>query len=866
MQETTLLTCPLRGPLSIAKLAKDGLTISEEAHRIDFIKFLLNRGYDKKHIEVETVVIKNLGESGRNKLRADVIVYNCPVGNISADSMEQKLKKIILVAEIKRESSKKNSGVNHQLKPAMMQLPNMDVIGVYWDDISRTLLVKELKEKNGEKYIDISEDSLENLPSFNQKYKVKPITWNNLSPAENLVSILLKVANIMRSHGVNDEQLRYKETVKLILARYCDEREAKSSPKQELSLQVLKGSDSGFNDRIEKIYQASARRYSKSKTLFHPFTVSELEERTLRECIKLIQGIRFTDASSEAMQQVFMSFVPSVFKKNLDQFFTPQSLIKTMVHMANIGPNDSICDPAMGTADFLTSALEYRTSQGDDDIVQRIYGADVDPKAYDLAIINMILHKDGQSNLKNIDTIEHHELWKNQIDVALCNPPFGAQSVEKRTSTLLNYDLGHIWTKLDDGSWIKTEDVRDSQQLGILFIERCVKMLPYGGRLAIILPEGYLCTSSYGYVRKWLLDNLRIISLVELPRRIFTKSDADLRSNILVAQKLTPQELKMAIEMDYPIHSEIVKKVGYKLGKGFTNIVKRDSDTGLELRDYDNKPVIDSDFEGIRERFTKFTNKFKWDQKVDLQPIVDSSWQGAKISDVINHPSLDLKPRRLTPKALINKKLVSSGNPVRLGDIAEIVTDTIDLSEYVSEEFRLVEGTDIRAIEGIVSPQFPQKGWEVMEKKSKNAFRIRKHDIIIGLVRPERRNIGICLDDGPNIIGTPDGIAVVRIKEQLKEQFPLGWVFQKLRSEESRIQFWTESGGTSYGKLTNEHISNVIIRNESKQEIDTINKTVNEWLDAYSKIFSLWESIGTVRDRTPIINSPIFGLEPLDFE
>ncbi len=478
----------------------------------------------------------------------------------------------------------------------------------------------------------------------------------------------------------------------------------------------------------------------------------------------------------------------------------------------------------------------------------------------------MILHKDGQSNLKNIDTIEHHELWKNQIDVALCNPPFGAQSVEKRTSTLLNYDLGHIWSKLDDGSWIKTEDVRDSQQLGILFIERCVKMLPYGGRLAIILPEGYLCTSSYGYVRKWLLDNLRIISLVELPRRIFTKSDADLRSNILVAQKLTPQELKMAMEMDYPIHSEIVKKVGYKLGKGFTNIVKRDSDTGLELRDYDNKPVIDSDFEGIRERFTKFTNKFKWDQKVDLQPIVDSSWQGAKISDVINHPSLDLKPRRLTPKALINKKIVSSGNPVRLGDIAEIVTDTIDLSEYVSEEFRLVEGTDIRAIEGIVSPQFPQKGWEVMEKKSKNAFRIRKHDIIIGLVRPERRNIGICLDDGPNIIGTPDGIAVVRIKEQLKEQFPLGWVFQKLRSEESRIQFWTESGGTSYGKLTNEHISNVIIRNESKQEIDTVNKTVNEWLDAYSKIFSLWESIGTVRDRTPIINSPIFGLEPLDFE
>ncbi|MGI2132653.1 HsdM family class I SAM-dependent methyltransferase [Shewanella baltica] len=866
MTQTTLLTCPIRGPLTVARLAKDGLTVSEEAHRIDFIKFLLNRGYDKRNIEVETIIIKNLGESGRNKLRSDVIVYNCNVSDLAGTTIDKKLKKICLVAEIKRESSKKTSGINNQLKPALMQLPNMDVLGVYWDDVSRLLFAKELKEKDGEKYIAIIEDSLESLPKANQKYKSKPIRWDDLRPAENLVSILFNVANIMRSHGVNDEQLRYKETVKLILARYCDERAAKSSKTKELSLQVLKGADGTFSSRVETIYEASARRYSKAKTLFHPFKESELDDRTLRDCVKLIQGIRFTDASNEAMQQVFMSFVPTVFKKNLDQFFTPQSLIKTMVHMVDIGPNDNICDPAMGTADFLTAALEYRTNEGDDDIVQRLFGADVDEKAYDLAIVNMILHKDGQSNLKHIDTINKHDLWAKEIDVALCNPPFGAKSLEKRTSTLLNYELGHIWNQSNDGSWQKSDDVRDAQQLGILFIERCVKMLPVGGRLAIILPEGYLCTSSYGYVRTWILENLRILSLVELPRRIFTKSDADLRSNILVAQKLSPKELKKAVENDYPIHSEIVRKVGYKLGQGFTNEVKRDPYTGIELRNEDNSPIIDSDFEGIRERFTKFTEKFKWNEALEQQPLPDSSWLGAKVSDVLQHPNLDLKPRRLTPKALINKKNIIKEKPIRLGDIATIVTDTIDLSEYTSDDFNLVEGIDIRAVEGIVSPQFPQKGWEIIEKKSKNAFRIRKHDIIIGLVRPERRNIGISLDDSSNVIGTPDGIAIVRIKDEFKEKYPLGWVFERLRSEESRLQFWTESGGTSYGKLTNDHIRNVFLRNDSQQEIATISKNVNDWLEAYEKIYSVWNKIGTVNDRTPIINSPIFGLEPIDFE
>src|SRR5690554_320532 len=494
MSEKALLTCPIRGALTVSKLAKDGLTVSEESHRIDFIKFLLNRGYDKKYIDVETIIIKNLGESGRNKMRADVIVYQCPVVEVVHLPIDRRLQKIALVAEIKRESSKKTSGVNNQLKPAMMQLPNLDVLGVYWDETSRLLFVKELKVVNCEKHIAIVEDSLENLPKASQKYKVKPIVWSSLSPADNLVAILMKVANIMRSHGVNDEQLRYKETVKLILARYCDEREAKNSDSGELSLQLHKGSDPKFMDRVQKVYKGAARRYSKAKTLFYPSKQSELDERTLRECVKLIQGVRFTDASNEAMQQVFMSFVPAVFKKNLDQFFTPQSLIKTLVHMADIGPNDTVCDPAMGTADFLTAALEERSKQGDDDIIQRIYGADVDERAYDLAIINMILHKDGQSNLVNVDTIKEHDLWKEEIDVALCNPPFGSRSLEKRTSTLLEYDLGHVWNQEEDGSWTQTEDVRDSQQLGILFIERCVKMLPNNGRVAIILPEGYLCT------------------------------------------------------------------------------------------------------------------------------------------------------------------------------------------------------------------------------------------------------------------------------------------------------------------------------------------------------------------------------------
>jgi len=176
---------------------------------------------------------------------------------------------------------------------------------------------------------------------------------------------------------------------------------------------------------------------------------------------------------------------------------------------------------------------------GDDDIVNRLYGADADKMAFDLAIVNMILHKDGKSNFENEDSIEEFDRWEENISVAFCNPPFGEKSLEKRSDVVENYDLGHVWEGGGD-EWVQTNDVAASQQLGILFIEKCFKMLHDGGRITIILPEEYLCTASYGCVRQWIVDKFKILALVELPRRIFNRSDFDLRANILIAQRYLP--------------------------------------------------------------------------------------------------------------------------------------------------------------------------------------------------------------------------------------------------------------------------------------------------------------------------------------
>jgi type I restriction enzyme M protein len=178
-----------------------------------------------------------------------------------------------------------------------------------------------------------------------------------------------------------------------------------------------------------------------------------------------------------------------------------------------------------------------------------------------------------------------------------------------------------------------------------------------------------------------------------------------------------------------------------------------------------------------------------------------------------------------------------------------------------SNLWRFVEGSDIRAVEGTVVPKWPCRGWEIANEKKPSVYRLNYGDIIVGLVRPERRNIGMLLDKGNDLIGIPDGIAVIRLKQEKTKEFSQEWLFAELRSERSRLQLWTESGGTSYGKLNHNHLSDLALIQPDIEEVKNISKRVRKWKNSATAMTKAWSGIGSDEDRIPIINSPITGLE-----
>jgi type I restriction enzyme M protein len=294
------------------------------------------------------------------------------------------------------------------------------------------------------------------------------------------------------------------------------------------------------------------------------------------------------------------------------------------------------------------------------------------------------------------------------------------------------------------------------------------------------------------------------------------------------------------------------------MGKGFSIEPKRDAQTGIIQRDADNNPIIDSDFTGLTQRFEQFI-------ALSQSPKA-KGWDGARVSSIIGHSNLDMKPRRVSRKAVQRRLSLEQGHSFLLSDVADVVDETIDLQDdpNFGQAWRLVEGISIRAVEGTVMPHEPVQAWEIIDAKQRKVFHLSDGDIIVGLVRPERRNIGLLMDTGADIVGTPDGVAVVRIRPGNKLGIDQAYLFSALRSEDSRIQLWTESGGTSYGKLNRDHILNIRIKLPTKKEVQATSKAVNDWIASTRTSMALWNTIGTADDRTPIVNSPMFGLEAED--
>ena len=241
------------------------------------------------------------------------------------------------------------------------------------------------------------------------------------------------------------------------------------------------------------------------------------------------------------------------------QFRTPRHIIKLMTRMLDPKPDETVADPACGTAGFLVSVMEHvletHTSE-DGKIIEEItgedgnkqqaitytgdeltkeqwdhvrtkmfHGFDFDNTMLRIAAMNLYMHGAEDPDIHYQDTLAQSfaerfpEKEKEAFNVILANPPFKGSLDEDTINPPI---LRMVKTK-------KTE---------ILFIAQILRMLKTGGRSATIVPHGVLFGTSKAHqsLREQLIEQNQLEAVIDLPSGAF-KPYAGVATAILIFTK-----------------------------------------------------------------------------------------------------------------------------------------------------------------------------------------------------------------------------------------------------------------------------------------------------------------------------------------
>ncbi|MBI2078190.1 MAG: N-6 DNA methylase [Euryarchaeota archaeon] len=325
--------------------------------------------------------------------------------------------------------------------------------------------------------------------------------------------------------------------------------------KEALEEEIVKGEKKRIFDRDEKI---------------------KLTPETISGVVGRLEGLYLLDIDADLNGRLFETFLSATMRgKDLGQYFTPRSIVKLMVSLADPkagrGHTDSVLDPCAGTGGFLIDVLarmarqvaanasmskEEKKELFREIARDRLYGFDIgdDPPLARIARINMYLHGDGGSSIYQADGLdkgfrvaatasaeqkkEVGELKRvvekrGGFDLILTNPPFAKQYERKHVperAVLDDYDLAY-----DERGGARRP--LPSVLSKLLFLERYYDFLKPGGRAWAIVDDAILGADDYKETRAFLRRKYLIRAVVSLPGDAFQRSNARVKTSIICLER-----------------------------------------------------------------------------------------------------------------------------------------------------------------------------------------------------------------------------------------------------------------------------------------------------------------------------------------
>ncbi|MGR4001009.1 MAG: type I restriction-modification system subunit M [Alphaproteobacteria bacterium] len=267
----------------------------------------------------------------------------------------------------------------------------------------------------------------------------------------------------------------------------------------------------------------------------------------LRECLEAIDDLAF--ASQDDRYELSKLYEDKIKRmgnagRNGGEYYTPRPLIRAMLKVIKPKIEETIFDPATGSAGFLCETydcLNRRDLSGSErKFLQEkaLYGQEKKALPYIIGMMNMILHGIEAPNLIRTNTLAENVSdiqERKQYDIILANPPFKAGG---------------------EGEEIQQNFRIRSSEPAYLFLQFFIHSLKPDGRAAIVIKNTFLSNNDNAVtsLRKYLLDSCNLHTVLECPAGVF---QAGVKTVVLFFEKGEPTNSIWYYQLD----------PGRKLGK-----------------------------------------------------------------------------------------------------------------------------------------------------------------------------------------------------------------------------------------------------------------------------------------------------------
>lgn len=241
---------------------------------------------------------------------------------------------------------------------------------------------------------------------------------------------------------------------------------------------------------------------------------AQLPDGKLGELVDLVSTIGFGDNPSTArdilgqVYEYFLGMFASAEGKRGGQFYTPASIVKTLV--AVLSPHSGqVYDPCCGSGGMFVQSEKFIEAHGGKLGDVSIYGQEANPTTWRLAAMNLAIRGiDFNLGREPGDTFTRNQHADLRADFILANPPF---------------NISDWWhgSLTGDPRWVYGDPPQGNANYA--WLQHMLHHLKPTGRAGIVLANGSMSSSqnSEGTIRAAMVDADVVEVMVALPGQLF---------------------------------------------------------------------------------------------------------------------------------------------------------------------------------------------------------------------------------------------------------------------------------------------------------------------------------------------------------